>query len=113
MEKTLQSDLMSSLRENSFNLNREFVERLRCPKSGSRLRLVDKESSSKNEAYDQLLVSEDGLHSYPIQKGIPRFVPESNYADSFGLQWNKFRKTQLDSYSGQPISADRFWNATG
>ena len=104
---------MSSLRENSFNLNREFVERLRCPKSGSRLRLVEKESSSKNEAYDQLLVSEDGLHSYTIQKGIPRFVPESNYADNFGMQWNHFAKTQLDSHSGHPISSERFWNATG
>lgn len=104
---------MSSLRENSFNLNREFVERLRCPKSGSRLRLVEKESSSKNEVSDQLLVSEDGMHSYPIQKGIPRFVPESNYADNFGMQWNHFAKTQLDSHSGHPISSERFWNATG
>jgi 2-polyprenyl-3-methyl-5-hydroxy-6-metoxy-1,4-benzoquinol methylase len=40
-------------------------------------------------------------------------VPASNYADNFGMQWNRFRKTQLDSHSGQPISADRFWKATG
>jgi ubiquinone/menaquinone biosynthesis C-methylase UbiE len=40
-------------------------------------------------------------------------VPESNYADNFGLQWNKFRRTQLDSFTGLPISADRFWKATG
>jgi SAM-dependent methyltransferase len=29
------------------------------------------------------------------------------------MQWNKFRQTQLDSYSGQVISAKRFYNATG
>jgi hypothetical protein len=39
-------------------------------------------------------------------------VPESNYADNFGMQWNHFRQTQLDSYSGLPNSSDRFWLAT-
>ena len=29
------------------------------------------------------------------------------------MQWNKFRHTQFDSYSGHPISANRFWKATG
>jgi SAM-dependent methyltransferase len=29
------------------------------------------------------------------------------------MQWNHFAKTQLDSYSGHPISFERFWNATG
>ncbi|MEQ8314069.1 MAG: class I SAM-dependent methyltransferase [Gammaproteobacteria bacterium] len=59
-----------------------------------------------------LLTSEDNAHNYPIRNGIPRFVPDSNYADSFGLQWNLFAKTQLDSHSGHSISAERFWSAT-
>jgi ubiquinone/menaquinone biosynthesis C-methylase UbiE len=29
------------------------------------------------------------------------------------MQWNRFRQTQLDQFSGHPISADRFWKATG
>jgi 2-polyprenyl-3-methyl-5-hydroxy-6-metoxy-1,4-benzoquinol methylase len=29
------------------------------------------------------------------------------------MQWNYFSKTQLDSYSGQSISNERFWNSTG
>jgi SAM-dependent methyltransferase len=29
------------------------------------------------------------------------------------MQWNHFRQTQLDSFSGHPISANRFWKATG
>jgi 2-polyprenyl-3-methyl-5-hydroxy-6-metoxy-1,4-benzoquinol methylase len=28
------------------------------------------------------------------------------------MQWNRFSKTQLDSHSGHPISAKRFWEAT-
>jgi SAM-dependent methyltransferase len=48
-----------------------------------------------------------------VIKGVPRFVPESNYADNFGMQWNRFAQTQLDSVSGHPITAKRFWAATG
>ncbi|HYL73829.1 MAG TPA: class I SAM-dependent methyltransferase [Bryobacteraceae bacterium] len=46
-------------------------------------------------------------HVYPIIKGIPRFVSQSNYADHFGAQWNRYRLTQLDSYTGRPITRDR------
>jgi len=41
-------------------------------------------------------------HRYPISNFIPRFVSSTNYADNFGMQWNKFRRTQLDSYQGHP-----------
>jgi len=68
---------------------------------------------SGNEIRSGWLVSRDGRNCYPIRDCVPRFVPESNYADSFGMQWNKFRRTQLDSYTGHPISANRFWDATG
>jgi len=45
---------------------------------------------------------------YPIIRSIPRFVPLENYASSFGFQWNRFSKTQLDSYTGKPITRERF-----
>ena len=90
----------------------ELLELLRCPKTGQRLNLEDGNKSAP-EIDAGWLVSTDGQHRYPIQNGIPRFVPESNYADNFGMQWNHFSKTQLDSYSGHPITADRFWKATG
>lgn len=90
----------------------ELLELLRCPKTGKRLTLKDPVYCD-GQVQTALLVSEDGQYSYPIRDFIPRFVPESNYADNFGMQWNKFSKTQLDSHSGHPISADRFWKATG
>lgn len=33
---------------------------------------------------------------YPSTRGVARFVDERNYADSFGFQWHKFDRTQLD-----------------
>jgi SAM-dependent methyltransferase len=50
---------------------------------------------------------------YPVVNGIPRFVSAENYASNFGFQWSRFRRTQLDSYSGKPISRDRFVRETG
>lgn len=48
-----------------------------------------------------------GESSYPIVADIPRFVAPENYADDFGLQWNKFSQTQLDSYTGVDITESR------
>lgn len=45
--------------------------------------------------------------SFPVRGGIPRFVDSRHYADNFGLQWNVFRRTQLDSFTGTTISRDR------
>jgi SAM-dependent methyltransferase len=89
----------------------ELLEVLRCPATGQRL-CVENAVTSGGRIREALLVSEDREHRYPVREFIPRFVPASNYADSFGMQWQRFRRTQLDSFSGQPISAQRFWKAT-
>lgn len=51
--------------------------------------------------------------AFPIRDGIPRFVPDSTYADHFGLQWKTFARTQLDSYTGTSITRDRLRHAMG
>jgi SAM-dependent methyltransferase len=71
------------------------------------------EAEQQGEIASGKLVCDRSQHSFPIERSIPRFVPRDNYAVSFGLQWNRFRKTQLDSHSGQPISRDRFFAFTG
>lgn len=53
------------------------------------------------------LIDEAGGQTYPAIKNIPRFTPLSSYANAFGSQWLAFSKTQLDSYTGYPISEDR------
>lgn len=47
-----------------------------------------------------------------IKNAIPRFVSDKNYADSFGLQWNYFRSTQLDSFTKKPLTKNRFLQTT-
>ncbi len=60
------------------------------------------------EIWEGTLRSRVSGREYPIRGGIPRFVPASNYSDSFGLQWNRFSQVQLDSANGVPYSKRRF-----
>jgi 2-polyprenyl-3-methyl-5-hydroxy-6-metoxy-1,4-benzoquinol methylase len=46
-------------------------------------------------------------HAFPLRAGIARFVEDEGYSGAFGAQWLEFRKTQLDSYTGTSISAER------
>jgi len=55
----------------------------------------------------------DDNKKYDLIDKIPRFVESSNYTDGFGLQWNKYRKTQLDSYSKFPLSKQRLKRCLG
>ena len=50
---------------------------------------------------------------HPVVNHIPRFVPKTSYADAFGLQWNAFRRTQLDSFTGTTLSRNRLANIVG
>jgi 2-polyprenyl-3-methyl-5-hydroxy-6-metoxy-1,4-benzoquinol methylase len=59
-----------------------------------------------------MLKSENGNVLVPVIDYIPRFVELSYYADNFGMQWNLFSRTQLDSYSNLSVSSDRFYSAT-
>lgn len=52
-------------------------------------------------------------HDYPIVDAIPRFVNSESYAHTFGFQWRLFRRTQMDSHTGLPISRQRFLSFTG
>jgi SAM-dependent methyltransferase len=49
---------------------------------------------------------------FPIIRSVPRFNLSDNYADSFGLEWNRHAEIQYDSRSGLGISADRFFTQT-
>ncbi|WP_447860111.1 hypothetical protein [Nitrospira calida] len=92
-------------------MRREIVDLLRCPASGSRLKVEARETQGE-EIVSGFLIAEDTGQRYPIVAGIPRFVPPGSYAETFGFQWRTFASTQLDSVSGHPISAERFWRAT-
>lgn len=52
-------------------------------------------------------------HAYGVKNGIARFVADSGYAEHFGLQWNVYTCTQLDSHTGKTITRDRLRRALG
>jgi len=51
--------------------------------------------------------------SFPVVGGVGRFVPDEFYSGSFGFQWNRFSRTQLDSANGTTRSRDTFIEKTG
>jgi SAM-dependent methyltransferase len=85
---------------------------LRCPSCGGLLDLAESRASA-SEIQEGTLRCRSCAGTYPIEASIPRFAPRDNYSGSFGFQWNEFRRTQLDSHSGHPISRDRFFRQSG
>jgi SAM-dependent methyltransferase len=51
--------------------------------------------------------------TYPVLRGIPRFVTGNAYAASFGREWNWFRSVQIDSQTGDDLSARQLAETTG
>ncbi len=88
------------------------AEILCCPDCGEGLDLIaDLEKDDEVESGKLLCTSCE--MAFPIIRHIPRFVSSENYAQGFGFQWNEFRQTQLDSYSGHTISKKRFFDFSG
>lgn len=72
-----------------------------CPEHRTGLTLLD----------DSLACSKGCV--YPVRGAIPRFVPGSAYASAFGLQWLRYRRTQLDSHTGVPVTQRRMQRCFG
>ena len=80
----------------------------RCPEHGGTLSV--KKSGDPNP--DGMVEGSCGC-VFQVRSDIPRFVPQTSYADAFGVQWNAFRRTQLDSFTGTTISRDRLTRCLG
>jgi SAM-dependent methyltransferase len=89
------------------------VEYFRCPHCHGAL-TINREAGPPNTFDLQEGVLACGIcgEHYPIIKGIPRFVTNDNYAQSFGLQWSLHARTQLDKCNGLSLSKERFYTAT-
>lgn len=89
------------------------LEHLRAPGSNSFLEIEQAQAEENGEIKEgELLASESG-EQFPIRNFIPRFVPDDSYTASFGEQWNRYRRTQLDRFNGTTLSHDRFYSGTG
>jgi SAM-dependent methyltransferase len=91
-------------------MRRRLLEVLADPGTGEPLRLGSETGD------DPILEGEllgPGGARYPIVGGVPRFTPTQDYSGSFGLQWNRFARVQLDSATGATYSRRRFDQETG
>ncbi len=94
-------------------MKEKFIDILCCPKTNTNLKLKNPVYSSQGEIESGQLISENNEHSYPIIKGIPRFVDAEFYSKSFGYEWKKWSKVQYeDENVGKPLEGftDKMFN---
>lgn len=75
-------------------MNPAFIRLLACPDCKNDLQLKDR--SDADDVTEGALVCPNG-HTFPVVRGIPRFVSSDGYASNFGFEWNVHNKTQLDT----------------
>jgi SAM-dependent methyltransferase len=94
-------------------MRRECVQSFFCPDSGTGFEIGHEEVEQNGEIKEGVLVNRAGTRRVPIRNFIPRFIEDDSYNTSFGLEWNWFRRTQIDRFNGTTISAKRFYAGTG
>jgi len=92
-------------------MHKNHIQYLHCLECSSTLEYKDTEDKN-NLIISGVLQCSKCNETYDIKDGIPRFVPQSNYADSFGMQWNIHNKDQHDKFSNIKSSQERFENET-
>ena len=85
---------------------------LACPNCQASLGVTRREKATEAVLTEGRLGCASCNKEYPVVAGVPRFVPRENYASGFGLEWSVHARTQYDSYSGVPVSEQRFFGQT-
>lgn len=87
-------------------MREDLLQILRCPSCRSTLSCSGRAEADGRIREAELRCSRCA-RTNPVINGIPRFVPRENYASSFGEQWKRFRRIQLDRYNGTRLSERR------
>jgi uncharacterized protein YbaR (Trm112 family) len=74
-------------------MRRNLLDVLAGPPTGGPLTLVG--DTGGEEIEEGELVSDIGVR-YPIIRGIPRFVPQRTYGESFGIKWNRLARVRIE-----------------
>jgi SAM-dependent methyltransferase len=93
-------------------MKRSALRFLVCPGCKDGLELSVQRDDA-GEVMEGTLTSPGCGREYPVRRGVPRFVDGGAYADSFGFQWDRFRKVQLDSANGRRESERTLQATTG
>ena len=83
------------------------LEDFKCPECGGGLQFQG-EGAEK----ESFFFCPDCCVQYPFLGGIARFVRDANYCDSFGIQWKRHRRAQLDKFNGFNFSGQRLFSTT-
>jgi 2-polyprenyl-3-methyl-5-hydroxy-6-metoxy-1,4-benzoquinol methylase/uncharacterized protein YbaR (Trm112 family) len=95
-------------------VKRELLRWLACPACGGALEIrAGAVTGVRGEIRSAALGCRRCRSVVPVRDYIPRFVGSDNYAASFGYEWRRHARTQLDSASGTSLSRDRFFRTTG
>ncbi|MBP6606315.1 MAG: methyltransferase domain-containing protein [Nitrospira sp.] len=94
-------------------MRREHISELVCAAGQHRLNLRDGALEEQGEIKEGVLTCVATCPPVTIRGFVPRFVPDSGYAQNFGEQWNHFRRTQIDKFNGTNLSKERFYSGTG
>ena len=97
--------MSQALNDEGSQMQKKYLDILVCPICGSQL----KDSGFEQDSELRCVVNG---HIFQVKDAIPRFVDPLNYANSFGFQWNKFSRVQLDSFNGTKFSEERFYAIT-
>ena len=73
---------------------------------------IDTSSNTSLKHEGEYLIAGDKV-KFPIKNSIPRFNSSDNYAEAFGLQWNTFKNTLLDSHTKTDYAESRLETAIG
>lgn len=93
-------------------MKKNLLQWLVCPHCEGNIELLSS-AECDGETKDGIMECKTCKTKFPIRNFIPRFVPSQNYAQSFGFQWNRFARTQIDKFSGIDASRSRFYRLTG
>ncbi|MFZ2803657.1 MAG: methyltransferase domain-containing protein [Patescibacteria group bacterium] len=73
-----------------------FLEIFCSPTTGKPLQLTQATYDDQGCIESGQLITQDGQETYPIVRGIPRFVEKEQYASSFGYEWARWPRLQFE-----------------
>jgi SAM-dependent methyltransferase len=93
-------------------MRRRLLAILACPACAGDL-TVDARRADGDEIHEGTLACGRCGRTAPVAGGIPRFVAAESYAASFGFEWSRWSRVQLDRFNRGSESARAFTANTG
>ena len=94
-------------------MRRRFLELLACPDCLAPVALAEVRAEAGDDVIEGELACEECERRFPIRRRVAVFVDESQYAESFGWQWQRYAPLQRDSYNGTGLVRRTILNRSG